>query len=115
MAKIPYTPPEGKEQYTLFQYVVQVRDEVIATLIPAPPDTSNDDNTSLLTLPQLKIALQVTWLPAKPAPESPMRQRGLIAVMRDIYKIIGLPVENMTVGIGHAYGAWAEFGDEDGE
>lgn len=111
--KLKYTPKGGK-QPLVFYTVAFINGQPKATLVPAPPENSIDDNSSILSLDQWGISVHITWITGKPEPETEDRHNGIMAVMEDIHHIVypDKVMEPHEYGIGHAYGATVEFIDE---
>jgi hypothetical protein len=116
MTKMHYKPARKVHADVIF-FTVTIADDgaIVVQKIPDVHEDSSEDKESLFMLhfsPEHAIALHLFWVNGKPAPESPLRRAGLMAVIRYIHSIVPPDVQKYLegqFGIGHAYSAKAEW------
>lgn len=122
--RMKWTPPKSEMHFDeLFYFTVNLTDDgaVVVQQVEDRPDSVSDELDSILMIHYGKdgehgIALNITWVNGKPAPETFERHQGLLAVMQDIHA--KLPQEaqvelgRMAYGLGHAWGAHATIHEE---
>lgn len=76
----------AEEHQQLFFFKIIIRDDEIESVeqIPDFPFEHTEDNGSLLSLTGWGLAIHVTWLPFKPAPESELRYKGYLSIWDDL-------------------------------
>lgn len=112
--------PEGRYEVFFFLVLIAGPNDGISVLqIKDRPEWATNETDSLLQLGGAKVddasvdmadyALNISWLPFKPDPESDLRRRGLLAVMRHLTERTGDGDRIKAYGIGHLDGAKVEF------
>lgn len=110
--------PNKHENLELFYFsvVILADGHIVATQQPGESPSKSDANTSTLALADMGVALEITWFPEKPAPESDARREGLLAVMDDIVNRLPKEMRERMLsgffGVGHAYGARLEQNED---
>ncbi len=121
-----WTPPKRKMKFDrVFYFTVSLVDDgpPVVRQVGDRPAEIDPDQDSILTLvdPAMEggIAMNITWLNGKPAPESDQRNRGLLAVLNHIHsrlpEDLRLIVAKMSYGLGHAWGGQAQIHEQEGE
>lgn len=105
--------PAPKVHARAYFFTVNVADDgaIVVQQIAEEVATSNPQNESLMMLHFSEteaVALHLTWLNGKPAPNTAMRTRGLLAVYGELQRLVP-ELQNSTIGIGHADGAEVEW------
>lgn len=112
-----------QQRHEVFFFVVDVSDpaEIQVMQVEQRPDWGTKETDSLLTLGRAAdgsvtdladYAINISWFPRKPAPESDLRNRGLMAVLKHLLDASGRPDLLVHFGFGHLHGAKAVFDDE---
>lgn len=111
---------EQQKRYEVYYFVVDVSNpaDVQVMQVEERPAWTTEERESILTIgladskrvhSLADVALCISWLPFKPAPESEMRNRGLVAVWRNLAERSGQPELIEHISVGHVYGAKAEW------
>lgn len=112
----------GEEQrMDLLFFVVNVTnpDAVEVMQVEDQPAWAHEDNSSIVApgfakgdeVELIGLALHLTWLPVKPAPESGARNAGLMAVMKHIADKADVPGLMGQIGLGHLWGIMVTFNE----
>lgn|SRR5512138_81702 len=106
--RIRYTPQGG--DHVLYFYTARFDGQRWRVQQhPDWPTEHTEDNGSLLAFDQIGMAIHITWLSEKPAPGSPERLAGQVAILSDIHSRLSpedqRAMNQLQLGIGHAHGA----------
>jgi hypothetical protein len=116
--KMKWTPKKREVTYDLFWFTVKfVNGKYIVEQQPERPDRSSEARDSLLVLTDedqtFGFSINITWLSGKPAPNTPERNKGLLAVMEHVHSFLDEEtrekLKHYFVGIGHVKGGKADF------
>ena len=107
--------PEVHAKVLFFTITLAADGAIKVHQIPGQLESASEEDMSLLMLhlsSKDAIGLHLTWLTGKPEPESPLRRKGLLAVVQHIHTLLPPDLQQALegqFGIGHAYGAKVEW------